>query len=254
MSTFKPVIKKIEDDYEADQLVPKYIRICKTRDVNEADMDKAVDRLPDIASEVPEVSVERLSESAALQARLAVFEAIVDSEIDNIVEEAEENGETATTGDVEEAINPMVDTAVTMHLIPKMGRERVRKIISARLRRYNPQYKLLTDAADRVTNALVTMEDEDTKLSQNGLDMTPADKGFDIQEEVAVPTVEDVEVEEGVPPEEATLLRYLATSDVNRRKATVLVSRNISAPLLQLMTHRLKHHLSKRFQQKFNVH
>lgn len=69
------------------------------------------------------------------------------------------------------------------------------------------------------------------------------------------PVVEpsDVEVPEDVPTAMRKSLRYLASSAVNHRNATVLVSRTWSGPMLYKMLDDLKLHLPANFRKKYNI-
>ena len=167
----KTVVRQLDDEYELGQLNPVY----SGRD-------------PEVAQIEKEIST--TSEGAAMRMRTAVLEAVVDDLIETKIEQAEQVKEAAAeTGDVappspaevEEAVAPVVDTAVALKLVPASLKARVRPMIAAHLRKHNPYYTLLSKAAKFVANELVDIKEEDTVIEeQKVIDMTPADEGVDI--------------------------------------------------------------------------
>ena len=170
----KTVVRQLDDEYELGQLNPVY----SGRDPEVAQIEKEIGTT---------------SEGAAMRMRTAVLEAVVDDLIETKIEQAEQVQEAAadagdvtppTPAEVEEAVAPVVDTAVALKLVPASLKARVRPMIAAHLRKHNPYYALLSKAAKFVANELVDIKEEDTVIEeQKVIDMTPADEGADISNE-----------------------------------------------------------------------
>lgn len=71
--------------------------------------------------------------------------------------------------------------------------------------------------------------------------------------ETPVVTTADVEVKTEVTHDTAAALRYLASSALNHRAATVAVSRRLSGPMLSKLMHQLRYCLPEDFAKKYHV-
>lgn len=89
--------------------------------------------------------------------------------------------------------------------------------------------------------------------NENGNPSSAAPAGDTVEEETPVVEGADVDVPADVPTQMANALRYLASSSVNHRNATTLLSRKLSGPMLSEMMHVLRHHLPAKFIKKYNV-
>jgi len=233
-----PVTRNLDDDYELSQLNPVYSK-TKEGEASQKEAKELLDKLP---------------EKEAMKLRIAVFEAVVDDVVDDIVEEKTEAGEGVTEEDVNKEVDPLIEKATTLHLIPSSVRNRIPKIIARHLRSHNPMFELLDKTAHYVTAAMTTMEEDDTVVSEV-LDEKPADTGVDITEETAVHTGDNAQDESNAVPTVVTdAVKFLATSTVNHRKATALVSKRFAGVLLERTLYELRHHLPQKFVKKYNLH
>lgn len=232
------MVKNLDDEYELGQLMP-------VEDVHDKSDDSTRYEYEDMVDDLPE--------AASAEMRAAIFEAVLDEVIEDAIDTAEQEGNNElTSSEIEERVEPLVDTAVELYLVPPSAKRSLNKLIARRLRVRNPQYRLVEKAAHFLANAVTRMEDENTVVEEV-LDTKPADVGADITNEVVKPEQSDVAVEVDIPEPAAETLRFLVASEVNRRKATALVSKRISGRMLQDTLHRLRHHLPPSFKRKFNV-
>ena len=225
----------LDDEYEVEQLIPV--------ESDEKPGDPSHKTIEDLTEDLPE--------AASVQMRIAVCEAV----IDDIIETAVDNADPEQPVDSEAIaaeVEPLVDTAITLHLVPRMVKDRIPALIAKHLRRRNPQYALITKAAYFLTDRMTSMEADDAAVVDEVLDTAPADTGTDITEEVVKPEV-DIQVTDNLPDKVAEAMRYLAASRVNERKATALVSKRISGALLQDTLHKLRHHLPAEFKRKYKI-
>ena len=164
-------------------------------------------------------NIGKLSAKTNLSSRTKVFEAI----IDEVVEDA-------LKGDVE---NPVDEESAPT----STGSMRARFIKQL----YN-----------RYMNGEISEDEfkEQAGVQENENPAAEAPVADDV-----TPVVEpsDVEVPEDVPTAMRKSLRYLASSAVNHRNATVLVSRTWSGPMLYEMLDSLKLHLPANFRKKYNI-
>ena len=225
--------KTLSDDYEADQLNPAWTKT--------ADGKASHEKIKDVLKAMPEES--------SLRMRVAICEAVVDEVLEDMIDESD--GE-VNSEELMAAISPIVDKAVTLHLVPASLKNRVPHLVAKHLKRVDPRMALLQKAAFAVTDAMVTMSDDDTVVSEV-LDDAPADTGFDIQEEVVEPSGDSVNIEGTVPTVVEQSMRMLAVSAVNTRKATALVSRTCAGVMLDETLSNLKNHLPEKFNAKYRL-
>ena len=225
--------KTLADDYEAEQLNPAWTKT--------GDGKASHEKIKDVLKAMPEES--------SLRMRVAVCEAVIEEVLEDMIDESD--GE-INSEQLMAVVSPIVDKAVTLHLVPASLKNRVPYLVAKYLKRVDPRMALLQKAAFAVTDAMVTMSDDDTIVSEV-LDDEPADTGFDIQEEIVVPSGDSVNVEGTVPTVVEQSMRMLAVSAVNTRKATALVSRTCAGVMLDETLNALRHHLPENFKQKYRL-
>lgn len=225
--------RKIEDEYEAEQLNPSWSK-TKNGEASHEQIENLLKAMP---------------EETNVKMRLAVFEVVLDDVIDDAIDEAD--------GKVDEKelmalISPIAEKAVTLHLAPSLLITRLPHLVAKRYRRIDPRVALLAKAAMAVTDAVVTMKEEDTVVS-DVLDDDAADIGFDVTEETVEPSGDTINVDGSVPTVVEQSMRLLAAGAVNARKATALVSRTCSGVMLGDALHQLRNHLPEKFLKKYGI-
>lgn len=300
---------EICDEYEAEQLNPVYTETTEG-DASHEEIIKVVGSMP---------------EESCMRARIATFEAIVDEVIEQAVSPDIENPaeHVVTTTDVAEVVDPIVDKAIALHIVPPAIKKRIPSLIAKHLKTKDPRTALLakvahfvmeaeTDCPESTSENIVVpteapeaapveapVEDTVEAPVETPVEDTPAEeapaamrsirdiynawrsgkitekqmeaeiKAIEAEEAPAeAPVVEETKVEEtgvapveasevtvseGIPEEQAAALRYLASSAVNHRSATVAVSRKFTGAMLADMLHQLRYCLPNSFVQKYNV-
>lgn len=301
---------EICDEYEAEQLNPVYTETTEG-DASHEEIIKVVGSMP---------------EESCMRARIATFEAIVDEVIEQAVSPDIENPaeHVVTTTDVAEVVDPIVDKAVALHIVPPAIKKRIPSLIAKHLKIKDPRTALLakvahfvmeaeTDCPESTSENIVVpteapeaapveapVEDTVETPVETPVEETPAEepapaamrsirdvynawrsgkitekqmeaeiKAIEAEEApaeapvveetkveetgVAPVTTEEVTVSEGIPEEQAAALKYLASSAVNHRSATVAVSRKFTGAMLADMLHQLRYCLPNSFVQKYNV-
>lgn len=301
---------EICDEYEAEQLNPVYTETTEG-DASHEEIIKVVGSMP---------------EESCMRARIATFEAIVDEVIEQAVSPDIENPaeHVVTTTDVAEVVDPIVDKAVALHIVPPAIKKRIPSLIAKHLKTKDPRTALLakvahfvmeaeTDCPESTSENIVVpteapeaapveapVEDTVETPVETPVEETPAEepapaamrsirdvynawrsgkitekqmeaeiKAIEAEEApaeapvveetkveetgVAPVTTEEVTVSEGIPEEQAAALKYLASSAVNHRSATVAVSRKFTGAMLADMLHQLRYCLPNSFVQKYNV-
>lgn len=301
---------EICDEYEAEQLNPVYTETTEG-DASHEEIIKVVGSMP---------------EESCMRARIATFEAIVDEVIEQAVSPDIENPaeHVVTTTDVAEVVDPIVDKAIALHIVPPAIKKRIPSLIAKHLKTKDPRTALLakvahfvmeaeTDCPESTSENIVVpteapeaapvetpVEDTVEAPVETPVEETPAEepapaamrsirdvynawrsgkitekqmeaeiKAIEAEEApaeapvveetkveetgVAPVTTEEVTVSEGIPEEQAAALKYLASSAVNHRSATVAVSRKFTGAMLADMLHQLRYCLPNSFVQKYNV-
>lgn len=300
---------EICDEYEAEQLNPVYTETTEG-DASHEEIIKVVGSMP---------------EESCMRARIATFEGIIDEVIEQAVSPDIENPaeHVVTTTDVAEVVDPIVDKAVALHIVPPAIKKRIPSLIAKHLKTKDPRTALLakvahfvmeaeTDCPDSTSENIVVpteapeaapveapVEDTVEAPVETPVEDTPAEeapaamrsirdiynawrsgkitekqmeaeiKAIEAEEAPAeAPVVEETKVEEtgvapveasevtvseGIPEEQAAALKYLASSAVNHRSATVAVSRKFTGAMLADMLHQLRYCLPNSFVQKYNV-
>ena len=296
------------DEYEAEQLNPVYTETSEG-DASHEEIIKVVGSMP---------------EESCMRARIATFEGIIDEVIEQAVSPDIENPaeHVVTTTEVAEVVDPIVDKAVALHIVPPAIKKRIPALIAKHLKTKDPRTALLakvahfvmeaeTDCPESTSENIVVPTEapeapvEDTVEApvetpvETPVEETPAEeapaamrsirdiynawrsgkitekqmeaeiKAIEAEEAPAeAPIVEETKVEEtgvapveasevtvseGIPEEQAAALKYLASSAVNHRSATVAVSRKFTGPMLAGMLHELRYCLPNSFVKKYRV-
>ena len=298
------------DEYEAEQLNPVYTETSEG-DASHEEIIKVVGSMP---------------EESCMRARIATFEGIIDEVIEQAVSPDIENPaeHVVTTTEVAEVVDPIVDKAVALHIVPPAIKKRIPALIAKHLKTKDPRTALLakvahfvmeaeTDCPESTSENIVVpteapeaapveapVEDTVEAPVETPVEETPAEepapaamrsirdvynawrsgkitekqmeaeiKAIEAEEApaeapvaeetkveetgVAPVTTEEVTVSEGIPEEQAAALKYLASSAVNHRSATVAVSRKFTGPMLAGMLHELRYCLPNSFVKKYRV-
>lgn len=229
------VARNLDDEYELNQLNPVY---SKTKQ-GEASQKEAKALLDDIP------------EKASMEMRLAAMEAIVEDIVEDVAEE--HRGDGTVDAEAHAAVDPMIDKAVTLHLIPEVFKKRVPYIIAKHLKIHDPMYALLSRTAHYITDAVVKMEDDKAVVDEVIGEKT-ADIGADITEETVVREGDNAQDEDGSTPTVVNhTCRYLARSAVNHRKSTALMCKRIAGPMLSRTLYELRNQLPQRFKDKYKL-
>ena len=294
---------EICDEYEAEQLNPVYTETTEG-DASHEKIIKVVGSMP---------------EESCMRARIATFEAIVDEVIEQAVSPEIENPaeHVVTTTEVAEVVDPIVDKAIALHIVPAAIKKRIPSLIAKHLKTKDPRTALLakvahfvmeaeTDCPESTSENIVVpteapeaapveapievpaeetpVEDAEAPVTMRSVrdiynawrageitekQMEAEIKAIDAEEAPAdAPIVEETKVEEtgvapveanevtvseGIPEEQAAALKYLASSAVNHRSATVAVSRKFTGAMLADMLHQLRYCLPNSFVQKYRV-
>lgn len=169
----KNVTRQLDDEYELSQLNPVYQRGGEKETQAQV---KAQAKLP---------------ETIAMRYRRAVLEAVIDDVIETKIEQAEEEKATAaeageapeevTPAEVEDAVNPVVDTAVALHLVPSSLKRKIPEMVRSHFRTHNPLFSLMEKAAEYAAEELVDIPENETVIEAAGVvEDKPADVGTDI--------------------------------------------------------------------------
>lgn len=244
--------RRLEDDYEASQLNPKYVS-------NTSDVGKEVTKL-----------IGHLPEKVALEMRVATFDTIMEDVIEQVIEEKTEEynntegtvNTTPSESEIKEKVEPIVEQAIALHKVPSSIRSHLSYLIAKQLKRHNPYITLLSKVAHNVANAMVTMEEsntvvanieEDCPVVDDALDTKAADTGVNIETEKVEYSGDSAQVEREVPNTIQESMKYLAVSAVNHRKATAILSHRLTGVMLHDMLYSLRNQLPEKYKAKYNL-
>lgn len=158
--------RKLEDEYEAHQLNPGR---------SDATKDKAShEKILDMIKKIPEVD--------SVKQRMAAMEAIVDELAESKIEDDLDEGLGIDEKRVEAVVEPVVEKAIELCLIPSTFRTRAKLIVHNKMRKTDRSMRLLSKVACSVAGSMVTMKDD--CVISDVLDDTPADIGTDINIDV----------------------------------------------------------------------
>lgn len=221
---------KLEDEYNCDQIFPS---------------EKAPEAQ---AVETPSEVEDQMSEETQLALRVATFETIIADAIDDIIED---NDGVVDEDTISKEIDPVVDQAIALRKLPASFKKRIPKLIleCEKSRVKNPMVTFLTKLSSRLTDEVVSMNEENVVIP---VDATDAET-IQVREAIVEPTPAAIEVDEGIPAKTADEMRYLTASAVNNRKATVMMCRNLASPMAKLVFNEFKYCLPERAKKKFNL-
>lgn len=142
--------RDISDEYELEQLVPVYSK----NDGRRKDVEPSQDQT--------EKLTDKLSASAELKLRCAVFEAIVDEIVEDKIEETVEENNYPDTNEIEQEVQPVVEAAETLRLIPRFPKGRLQAIIASHLKyATSPMYHLASKSAHFCAGVMADIDKED---------------------------------------------------------------------------------------------
>lgn len=149
--------------------------------------------------------VDALPEKECMKARIAVFEAIIDEVAEDTIEEKEAESNTPVTeNEVEEAVEPIVDKAVALGIVPSSVRNKVSKLIHSKFVTTKTRASLLAKAAHMVAEAVT---ETDYNAGADNID-NPIDETVNIGGEIKDATSEESEApNSGTAPTTSAWLR-----------------------------------------------
>ena len=180
---------EICDEYEAEQLNPVYTETTEG-DASHEEIIKVVGSMP---------------EESCMRARIATFEAIVDEVIEQAVSPDIENPaeHVVTTTDVAEVVDPIVDKAVALHIVPPAIKKRIPSLIAKHLKTKDPRTALLAKVAHFVMEAETDCPEstsENIVVPTEAPEAAPVETPVEDTVEAPVETpVEDTPAEEPAP-------------------------------------------------------
>lgn len=149
--------------------------------------------------------VDSLPEKECLKARIAVFEAIIDEVAEDTIDEKEaESNAPVTENEVEEAVEPIVEKAVALGIVPSSVRRNVYNLIHSKFVTSKTRASLLAKAAHMVAEAVT---ETDYNAGADNID-TPIDETVNIDGEIKDATSEKSEApNSGTSPTTSAWLR-----------------------------------------------
>ena len=149
--------------------------------------------------------VDSLPEKECLKARIAVFEAIIDEVAEDTIDEKEaESDAPVTENEVEEVVEPIVDKAVALGIVPSSVRRNVYNLIHSKFVTSKTRASLLAKAAHMVAEAVT---ETDYNAGADNID-TPIDETVNIDGEIKDATSEKDEApNSGTSPTTSAWLR-----------------------------------------------
>ena len=131
--------------------------------------------------------VNALPEKECMKARIAVFEAIVDEVVEDTIDEKEvESDAPVTENEIEEVVEPIVDKAVALGIVPSSVHRKVSNLVHAKLISRKTRASLLAKAAHMVAEAVT---ETDYNAGADSID-TPINETVNINNEIKDATSE----------------------------------------------------------------
>src|SRR5574344_1696233 len=157
--------------------------------------------------------VNALPEKECMKARIAVFEAIVDEVVEDTIDEKEvESDAPVTENEIEEVVEPIVDKAVALGIVPSSVQRKVSNLVHAKLISRKTRASLLAKAAHMVAEAVT---ETDYNAGADNID-TPIDETVNINNVIKDATSEqDDAPNDGKSP---TTSAWLKAWDNNRSR------------------------------------
>ena len=149
--------------------------------------------------------VNALPEKECMKARIAVFEAIVDEVVEDTIDEKEvESDAPVTENEIEEVVEPIVDKAVALGIVPSSVHRKVSNLVHAKLISRKTRASLLAKAAHMVAEAVT---ETDYNAGADNID-TPIDETVNINNVIKDATSEqDDAPNEGKSPTTSAWLK-----------------------------------------------
>lgn len=159
--------------------------------------------------------INALPEKECMKARIAVFEAIVDEVAEDTIDEKEaESDAPVTENEVEEVIEPIVDKAVALGIVPSSVRRKVSNLVHTKLISRKTRASLLAKAAHMVAEAVT---ETDYNAGADNID-NPIDETVNINGEIKDATSEKDEApNEGKSPTTSAWLKAWDSKGKRRR-------------------------------------
>lgn len=259
LRTLGVMVKHLDDEYEENQLNPIWAKNPKSGD-------------PEYSSDDLRKEVNKLKESTAMRLRIATMEAIVDQ----IVEDKIEEDPGATTEEITEEVEPMLDKAVELALVPPQIKALINPAIIRHRKKRNPRMVLMEKCATFMTQTMTRMEE--TKAEDNEIKEQVNDDLQDgIKEEIKDATnpntehpsyqdeekayeegidgisKDEIDTESPLPKPAAESMKMLVASTINTRRAKARVIRNIAGAVSAHMFHELRYCLPAKFKNKYGL-
>ena len=157
--------------------------------------------------------VNALPEKECMKARIAVFEAIVDEVVEDTIDEKEvESDAPVKESEIEEVVEPIVDKAVALGIVPSSVHRKVSNLVHAKLISRKTRASLLAKAAHMVAEAVT---ETDYNAGADSID-TPINETVNINNEIKDATSEqDDAPNDGKSP---TTSAWLKSWDNNRSR------------------------------------
>lgn len=171
------IMAELDEEYPLTELTP-----------TESDTPEAQQEITQVQEDVGSIP-----ETECMKMRLAILEAILDESIQNDLQTAQDDGKDITSPEVKQEVsdnaNEIVDTAVTLHLVPSVLKKRIPELVNRQVKQHDPKYRLLQKAAMFLADRMV---EADASVVEKVLDTKPADDGADIVEET--PKVKQIDM------------------------------------------------------------
>lgn len=246
-------IRDITDEYESSQLNPVVIGSNPKADAVVAEQ------------------IDNLTEEAPVGAAMAINSAVFDAIIENEIEDKLQEDPAMPEEQVSEELLPMIENAETLRLVER-DPNRLRKcLMHVRRSMTTPHMiKLLEKVADNTTNAFVEVDKACCKADTEACNCTCGKKPNSIgthkdinavdvgevervniqKEELTVADDKHIKVEDA-PAQIETAMRYHAVSKINSRKATAIMMTKMS-PVAANALYQLRHVLPQKVKEKYN--
>ena len=252
------LVKHLDDEYEVEQLNPVWATNPKTgKEYSHQDISD---------------EVKKLKENTSLRLRIATMEAIIDQVVEDKIEEDPD----ATSTEIEAEVEPIVDKAVELALVPSAVKNLIAPAIIRHRRRRDPRMELMAKCAIFMTQTMTRMEEDKVTI-----DETNSDANEDVQAGIAEeikdatspntehPSTEcpieaqekglkdipedEISVESPLPKPAEAAMKQLAASTITSRKATARVIKNIAGAVSAHMFHELRYCLPEKFKEKYGI-
>ena len=259
LRTLGVMVKHLDDEYEEKQLNPVWTKNPKSGD-------------PTASSDDLRKEVNKLKEATAMRLRIATMEAIVDQ----IVEDKIEEDPGATTEEITEEVEPMLDKAVELALVPPQIKSLINPAIIRHRKKRDPRMVLMEKCATFMTQTMTRMEEskaEDNEIKEQINDDMQKSIQEDLKESLSPETEhpayqdekkayeegidgisqDELDTESPLPKPAAESMKMLVASTINTKRAKARVIRNIAGAVSEHMFHELRYCLPAKFKAKYGI-